>query len=145
MCRRWLSLLLIVDSGRLVEELTFLEIDFFRKILVLALAGAQRGVNAVQRAVIQAWNRLFDQVYTIVDIFWCYFYNIFIIYIRSSKGFNHCCCVAYHNFFFCRMTCWFSTQSNVVCRWVASTLPATRNVMLCLECFEWRYILHSGV
>eukprot|EP00985_Skeletonema_marinoi_P024205 scaffold16696_cov89-Skeletonema_marinoi.AAC.3 len=25
------------------------------------------------------------------------------------------------------MTCWFSTQSNVVCRWVASTLPATRN------------------
>ena len=37
-----------------LEELTFLEIDFFRKILVLALAGAQRGVNAVQRAVIQA-------------------------------------------------------------------------------------------
>jgi len=38
----------------LLEEFTFLEIDFFRKILVLALAGAQRGVNAVQRAVIQA-------------------------------------------------------------------------------------------
>ena len=40
----------ILPAFYILEELTFLEIDFFRKILVLALAGAQRGVNAVQRA-----------------------------------------------------------------------------------------------